>query len=88
MKLFLQTQGVDVWQAVLNEYNAPATIPIDPAGKKLYENNSKAMHAILENLAGSDFVKVMHCTSTKEIWDKLKNFYEGDTKVKSAKLQS
>jgi hypothetical protein len=30
----------------------------------------------------------MHCASTKEIWDKLKNVYEGDTKVKSAKLQS
>ncbi len=30
----------------------------------------------------------MHCTSTKEIWDKLKNVYEEDTKVKSAKLQT
>ena len=30
----------------------------------------------------------MHCASAKEIWDKLKNVYEGDTKVKSAKLQS
>ena len=30
----------------------------------------------------------MHCTSTKEIWDKLKNVYEGDGKVKGAKLQT
>ena len=30
----------------------------------------------------------MHCSSAKVIWDKLKKVYEGDTKVKSAKLQS
>ena len=30
----------------------------------------------------------MHCTSTKEIWDKLKNVYEGDGKVKGVKLQT
>ena len=72
MKLFMQTQGVDVWQAALNDYNAPTTIPLDPIGKRLYENNSKAMYAILGGLAASEFVKVMHCTSAKEIWDKLK----------------
>ena len=61
MKLFLQTQGVDVWQAVLNEYSAPTSIQTDVAGKKLYERNSKAMYVILGGLAGSEFVKVMHC---------------------------
>lgn len=30
----------------------------------------------------------MHCTSTKEIWDKLKNVYEGYGKVKGAKLKT
>jgi hypothetical protein len=30
----------------------------------------------------------MHCESAKELWDKLKNVYKGDTKVKNAKLQS
>ena len=83
MKLFLQTQGVDVWQVALNEYNVPATIPSDPAGRRLYENNS-----ILGGLAASEFAQVMHCTSAKEIWGKLKTFYEEDTKVKSAKLQT
>ncbi|KAH9328904.1 hypothetical protein KI387_001012, partial [Taxus chinensis] len=36
----------------------------------------------------SEFIKVMHCESTKEIWDKLKNIYEGDDKVKKTKLQT
>ena len=30
----------------------------------------------------------MHSTSAKEIWDKMKNVYEGDGKVKGAKLQT
>jgi hypothetical protein len=30
----------------------------------------------------------MHCDSKKEIWDKLKNVYEGDAKVKGGKLQT
>ena len=45
------------------------------------------MYAFLGGLAGSEFVKVMHCESSKELWDKLKNIYEGDAKVKNAKLQ-
>jgi hypothetical protein len=30
----------------------------------------------------------MHCKSTKEIWDKLQNTYEGNDKVKKEKLQT
>ena len=39
-------------------------------------------------LARTVFAKVMHCNTTKEIWDKLQTIYEGDTKVKRAKLQT
>ena len=46
------------------------------------------MNAILSGLVELVFVKVMHCETAKEIWDKLKNFYEGDDKVKGAKLQT
>ena len=46
------------------------------------------MNVILGGLPESELVKVMHCTSTKEIWDKLKNVYEGDEKIKEAKLQT
>jgi hypothetical protein len=51
------------------------------------ENNSKAKGTILSSLVDSIFVKVMHCDSAKDIWDKLQNIYEGDAKVKGAKLQ-
>ena len=72
----------------MNRYNVPATPPIDNVGRKLYEDNSKAMNAILSSLVETIFVKVMHCETAKEIWDKLKNIYKGDDKVKGAKHQA
>jgi hypothetical protein len=55
---------------------------------KLGENNSKAKNALLNGLSDTVFTKVAHCKYTKEIWDKLQNIYEGDKKVKEAKLQT
>ena len=46
------------------------------------------MNTILSNLVETVFVKVMHCETMKEIWDKLKKNYEGDDKVKGVKLQT
>ena len=46
------------------------------------------MNAILSGLTETVFVKVMHCETAKEIWDKLRNIYEGDDKIKGAKLQT
>jgi hypothetical protein len=34
------------------------------------------------------FTKVAHCKSAKEIWDKLQNIYEGDSKVKEVKASN
>lgn len=78
MIFVLQAQGVDVWKFVLNKLKVPTSTPIDLVGRRLYENNSKAMYSILGGLTLYKFVKVMHCESIKEIWDKLKNMYEGD----------
>jgi hypothetical protein len=55
---------------------------------KLCENNSKAKNSLLNVLSNMVFTKVAHCKSAKEIWDKLRNIYEGDAKVKVAKLQT
>jgi hypothetical protein len=58
------------------------------AGKKLCNDNARAANVILGGLANPIFVKLMHCKSSKEIWDKLKVIYEGNSKVKHAKLQT
>ena len=46
------------------------------------------MNAILSGLTETVFVKVMHCETAKEIWDKHRNIYGGDDKIKGAKLQT
>jgi hypothetical protein len=55
----------------------PDTTPVvGTTERRLMECNAKAMYAIQGGLIGSEFVKVMHCSSAKEIWDKLKNAYD------------
>jgi hypothetical protein len=88
MKSYLMALGCDVWLSVVNGYTAPTTAPSDVAAKKLCNDNSRVVNAILGGLENPIFVKVMHCKSTKEIWDKLKVIYEGDGKVKQAKIQT
>jgi hypothetical protein len=65
MKSYLMALGCDVWLSVVNGYTAPTTAPSDVAAKKLCNDNSRVVNAILGGLANSIFVKVMHCKSTK-----------------------
>ena len=75
--------------AIENGYTIPDTTLVEGTiERRLVECNAKAMYVIQGGLVGSKFVKLMHCTSSKEIWDKLKNVYEGDGKVKVDKLQT
>jgi hypothetical protein len=74
MKTYVQAHGFDVWRSVVDEYKAP-TIPLTyKNGKKLEENNLQAKNSILNGMVDSVYVKVMHCDSAKDIWDKLQNF--------------
>jgi hypothetical protein len=57
-------------------------------GKRLSDYNSKDIGTILNGLEDLIFIKVMHYTSTKEVWDKLQRTYEGDGKVKKTKIQT
>jgi uncharacterized lipoprotein YehR (DUF1307 family) len=87
VKNYLTALGVDIWYSVVNGYVIPNNAPTDPNEKKLMSCNSKAKHVILAALAPTIASKVMGCNTAKEVWDKLKNIYEGDPKVKQVKLQ-
>ena len=54
MKLFLQSQGLDVWMAVENGYTIPDTTPVVGTTKRrLMECNAKVVYAIQGGLIGS-----------------------------------
>ena len=66
----------------------PNTTPVVGTTKRrLMECNAKAIYTVLCGLIGPIFVKVMHYTLAKAILYKLKNVYEGDRKIKQARLQ-
>jgi hypothetical protein len=88
MKTYIQAQGFKIWQLIVDGYTTPAVPPTNDKAMKLGQNNSKEKNALLNGLSETLFTKVAHCKSAKEIWDKLQNIYEGDSKVKATKLQT
>ncbi|GLJ07858.1 hypothetical protein SUGI_0075690 [Cryptomeria japonica] len=88
METYISSLGFDVWMSVKNGYVVPNAPPTNLDAKKKYENNAKAKHAILSGLSGNGFVKVVHCVLEKGTWDIFQRLFEGDAKVKKAKLQA
>ena len=87
-KAYLQILGAKVWEIVEEGYQYPASIPTDATERKKYEVNAKAVNVLLGSMSEPEFAKVMQLNSVREMWDKIILSYEGDTKVKSAKLQT
>jgi hypothetical protein len=88
MKTYILAHGFEIWQLVVDGYKEPTVPPTSEKAMKLSQNNSKSTNALMNGLGNSVYTKVVHCKSTKDIWDKLQNIYEGDSKVKDAKLQT
>jgi hypothetical protein len=86
MKNFMLALSFDIWQSIVDGYTAPTTPPLDVVRNKIYDDNSREINAILGGLTNSICLRVMHCKLAKEIWDKLEVVYEGDRKVREAKL--
>jgi hypothetical protein len=87
MRTYIMALGADVWDVVDTGYVKPVVLA-NKDDKLEFSFNAKAMNAILSGLAEAEFVKVMHLGTAKEMWDKLINSYEGNEKVKDAKLQT
>ena len=87
MKTYLMSLGAYVWDVVDTGYVKPVVLA-SKDDKLEFSFNAKAMNVVLIGLAEAEFVKVMHLESAKEMWDKLTSSYEGNEKVKDAKLQT
>jgi hypothetical protein len=61
MKSNLLALGFDVWKSVENGYTAPTTPPTHTVGKKIFNDNSRAINVILGGLINPIFLKLMHC---------------------------
>jgi hypothetical protein len=87
MRTYIMDLGADVWDVVETGYVKPVVLA-SKDDKIEFSFNGKAMNVILSGLAEEEFVKFMHLESAKEMWDKLISSYEGNEKVKGAKLQT
>jgi hypothetical protein len=87
MRTYLMALGVDVWDVVETRYTKPIVLA-SKDDKLEFSFNAKGMNVILNGLVEADFVKVMHIETAKAMWDKLISSYEGNEKVKDAKLQT
>jgi hypothetical protein len=86
MKTYIQAQGFEIWQLIVDGYTTLAFPRTNNKEVKLGQNNSKDTNALLNGLIEMIFTKVEHCKSAKEIWDKLQNIYEGDSKVNAGNI--
>jgi len=87
VKTYLKALGVYVRLFIVNGYKNPKNPPSDPNEKKFFSFNSKDHYAITTRLSRTIKNKLMRCTVTKEVWNKLKSPYEGDDKSKQVKTQ-
>ena len=87
MDQYLMSLGYSVWNMINVQFIPSLTEVTDEREMKQHENNAKAANALLSALSPHEYTRVMNLKSTKDIWDKLKSFHEGDLKVKEAKLQ-
>ena len=79
MNFYLLELGYDVWNLDVTGYTTSKNSSIDAATKESSENNTKVVNSVLSFLSNSKKFKVEQCTSTKELWDKLKNIYSKES---------
>jgi hypothetical protein len=87
MRTYIMALGADVWDVVETGYVKPVVLA-NKDDKLEFNFNTKAMNAIMSGLVEVDFVKVIHLETAKEMWDKRIGSYEGNEKVKDAKIQT
>ena len=77
MRTYIISLGDDVWDVVEIGYVNPVVLA-SRDDKLEFSFNAKAMNTIMSDIVESEFVKVMHLDSAKEMLDKLVNNYEGN----------
>lgn len=87
MEGHLNCLGFGVWKSIKDGCIALDTPPTDLAKIRMNKKNSKAKNAIMCGLVDSRLLKVTSCSFARDVWEKLRNIYEGDNKVNKAKIK-
>ena len=89
MKVFLQTLGEQVWQAIEVGWIKPkeALVDQDDAIIIAANFNSRALNALFCGVTNEEFNKISSTEVVKEAWTILENTYEGIKVVKTVKVQ-
>ncbi|XP_010542108.1 PREDICTED: uncharacterized protein LOC104815425 [Tarenaya hassleriana] len=91
VKMKAYMKGADLWETVEEDYG------VTPLGAnptlnqmKIYRDKvtrkGKAMSCLFASVPSFIFTKIMNMTNAKEMWDSLKEEYEGDEKIRGMKV--
>ncbi|KAG6668099.1 hypothetical protein CIPAW_01G148100 [Carya illinoinensis] len=83
MRIFLQTQGREIWKCIVNVPYIPTKVvdgvkvkkeeeEFDREDDRLYTLNLTVINLLYNALNGNEFNRIMNCATAKEIWDNLK----------------
>ena len=89
MKVFLQTLGEQVWQAIEVGWIKPkeASVDWDETTIIVANFNNRALNALFCGVTNEEFKKISSIEVAKEAWTILETTYEGTKAVKTMKLQ-
>nr|KYP64080.1 Retrovirus-related Pol polyprotein from transposon TNT 1-94 [Cajanus cajan] len=91
MEAFLDAN--DLWDAIEQDYNIP-TLPANPTlaqiknQKEMKQRKSKAKASLFAAVSPTIFNRIMTLKTAKEIWDFLKQEYEGNERVKGMQVMN
>ncbi|XP_044464435.1 uncharacterized protein LOC123194981 [Mangifera indica] len=89
MKSFLQ--AADLWDVVEIDGNFPTMLENPTVAQiQLYKSEtkkkSKTLSFLHSAIADNIFVKIVYCTTTKQVWEKLQQEYQGSKKTRTMKI--
>ena len=83
MSAYLESISSRVWEICEDERYKVLAARVGQEQIDQHEANSKARNALFSCLSPTEFNRVSHHATTREIWKTLENYHEGTSNVKT-----
>ena len=89
MKAYLQ--AFDLWEVVEADKD-PSPLRANPTVAQIKQHSEetakkfKALSALHAGVSDVIFIRIMACTTTKEVWDKLKEEFQGSVRTRQIQV--